>query len=180
MNSAGQSNNTMGGNNSAWNNQTNQQNTNNNLFRSNTMPSSLFPGPGIAPNNNAGTGTPNMFQTTNNAGNNTNNLFRSNTMNTNTSQPNFLNPNSSNTGNNSFNNNLFNVNNDQSSRSHGYNTRNSVLPPFGDKGTINIKYMPRRNMENLLICSITSAKECKDKVSIFLLYLLLNLRISFS
>jgi len=156
----------MGGG-GAWNNQSNQPNTNNNLFRSSTMPSSLFPGPGINNSNTAGTntGTNNMFQS-NNTGN-TNNLFRSNTMmNSSNNTQNFLNPNSNNSG---FNNNLFTTNTDQN-RTHGYNTRNSVVPPFGDKGTVNIKYMPRKNMENLLICSITSARECKDKVGLSLYF----------
>jgi len=122
------------------------------------MPASLFPGP-----QTANTGS-NMFQT--NQGNNTNNLFsRSNSMiGTGNTNQNFMGNNNTSMGNNNtslnnpnsssnFTNNLFNT-------GTRYNTRSNNPGNF-DKGTINYKYVPKRNADQLLVCCITYDKDCK-------------------
>jgi len=167
----------MGGNNQGgggggpvWGQNQNQNTSNNNnLFsRGNTMPASLFPGPSTQ-NNTQG----NMFQT--NQSNSNNNLFRSNSMiGSGTGGTGFTgmgnnNPMSSQSSTN-YSNNLFNTGN-------RYNTRSSVANNF-DKGTINNKYIPKKNGDGLLVCCVTYDKDCK-KVKEFILVHLLNFFLEF-
>ena len=145
----------MSTSNSMWNQQ--QTAGNNTLFNRNAnMPSNLFSG-------SSGSGTAFSTNTTGNPFQGTNSMMAPST---NSVMGSFNNPLNSNSN---MSNNLFN-----STARHNYNTRGSSsimsstsLTMTNRKGTVSLKYMPKKNNDGFLVQAVTYMPEYKEKVNTF-------------